>query len=190
MMLPAPRKPTPVTTPWMMRVGSTLCPPPNAVTECAVRSTNNVEPMHTSVCVRSPAGLRPICRSHPTTVPSSVETSIGMRSCIHPPTRDRMASAAPGEDQLERAPRPHEAWQALRPAVARNDPEAHLGESHDRVLGCDAHVAGERQLAAAPEGVAVDRRDHRLARALERAHNALPEARDLLRAARIERRQL
>src|SRR6266850_3321675 len=84
MMLPAPRKPTPVTTPWMMRVGSRLLPP-NSRTACTVSSTNSVEPRHTSVCVRRPAGLRPICRSKPTTVPSTVETSMATRSCIHPP---------------------------------------------------------------------------------------------------------
>ena len=83
-MLPAPRKPTPVTTPWMMRVGSMPVPPKSGVA-WAVSSTNSVEPMHTSVWVRSPAGLRPIWRSKPTSVPSTVEISIGIRSCMSSP---------------------------------------------------------------------------------------------------------
>jgi len=51
-------------------------------------------------------------------------------------------------------------------------------------------VAGERQLAAAAERVAVDRGDHRLERALELQHHSLAKARDLLGGGRAEHRQL
>src|SRR5439155_6332872 len=79
MMLPAPRKPTPVITPWMMRVGSRFGPPMFS-TACLVTSTNMVEPRHTSVWVRNPAGLRPSWRSHPIMVPKTVDTSMATRS--------------------------------------------------------------------------------------------------------------
>ena len=36
---------------------------------------SSAEARHTSVCVRRPAGFLPICRSHPTNMPSTVETS-------------------------------------------------------------------------------------------------------------------
>src|SRR5258706_12860834 len=92
MMLPAPRNPTPVTTPGWIRVGPPL-PPPKSRDAWMVSRQNSVEPMHTSVCVRRPAALRPTCRSQPTTVPRAVETSMAITSCIGPP--------APGSAALE-----------------------------------------------------------------------------------------
>src|SRR5258706_8205136 len=83
-MLPAPRKPTPVTTPWTMRVGSNWVMPKSRIA-CGASSTNMVDPRHTSTWVRRPAGLRPIWRSNPTTVPSRVEISMAMASCMEPP---------------------------------------------------------------------------------------------------------
>ena len=69
-------------------------------------------------------------------------------------------------------------------------PRLDLGQPEHGVLGGEPHVAGQRQLAAAAEGVAVDRGDDRLGRLLEHVQHPLAEAGDLLRAARIEHRQL
>src|SRR5439155_10780378 len=133
MMLPAPRNPTPVITPWMMRVGSRLGPPMFS-TACLVTSTNIVEPRHTSVWVRSPAGLRPSWRSQPIIVPNTVETSIARRSWI-------MASLA-----LEpRRPLLEERVQSLVHVLARGqDAEQAAFEPEPCV---------ERKLAAAVHGL-------------------------------------
>ncbi|KAG0776334.1 hypothetical protein G6F22_012643 [Rhizopus arrhizus] len=75
-----------------------------------------------------------------------------------------------GQDEFERAPFAHQPGQALRPAVAGNEAQLDLGQAH---AGCgrgDAEGAGQRQLQAAAEGIAVDhgnRGDAQLADALE-----------------------
>ena len=92
--------------------------------------------------------------------------------------------------ELERARRADQPRQALRAAVARDDPERDLGQSEHRVLRREPQMTGERQLASAAEGVPVDGGDHRLGRLLEHVEHALAEARDVLGAARVEHRQL
>ena len=77
------------------------------------------------------------------------------------------ADAIAGEDQLQRFPLAEEARHALRAAVAGNDAQRDLGQSDLRVLRGDADVTGQRQLAAAAEGEAVDRGDDRLREALD-----------------------
>src|SRR3546814_4731792 len=49
--------------------------------------------------------------------------------------------------------------------------ERHLGEADPRIRGGDAHVAGERELEAAAERRAVQRRDERLVRSDDRRDN-------------------
>src|SRR5262249_2846785 len=148
MMLPAPRKPTPVTTPCTMRVASSDGPP-NASTACFVVSTNMVLPRHTSTCVRRPAGLRPICRSSPTSVPSNSDTIMGIRSSR---TTSKSCSL-PGSclSALEvRRPLVQERLQALVHVVARGEnPEA---------AALEAESLLERQLHAADD--ALERRRH------------------------------
>lgn len=59
-MVPAPRKPIPVMMPCITRVGSTETPSiPNSVIHsdaCQPNSINSALAMHTSACVRNPAG--------------------------------------------------------------------------------------------------------------------------------------
>ncbi len=76
---------------------------------------------------------------------------------------------AAGGDQVQRGQRAGQARQALRAAGAGDQAEADLGEAEHRVGGGDAGVAGERGFAAAAEGGAVDRGDHRLAAGVQRA---------------------
>src|SRR5262245_15011037 len=152
MMLPAPKKPTPVTTPCTTRVASRLGPP-NASTACFVVSTNIVLPRHTSTCVRSPAGLRPICRSSPTSVPSSSDTTMGIRSSRttsksrFPPSAPLEAGGALVEERLE----------PLVHVLARGeDAEA---------AALEAQALLERELHAAHD--ALERRRHRERAVLE-----------------------
>ncbi len=78
------------------------------------------------------------------------------------PRRSRLVGLhlAAGHDQLLAPRRPDEAGQALRAAAAGDDAEQDLGLAEHGPLGRDAVVAGQRQLAAAPEGVATDGGDH------------------------------
>ena len=55
---------------------------------------------------------------------------------------------------------PTSAGQALRAAAAGDDAEQDLGLAEHGLSPSDAVVAGERQLAAAAEGVAADGGDH------------------------------
>src|SRR5262245_2839348 len=76
-MVPAPRKPTPVMMPCARRVGSM-----GVVAELCSRSARIImiaEPEHTSVTVRSPAGLRTRKRSKPSSDPRP--TDIRSRIC-------------------------------------------------------------------------------------------------------------
>ena len=68
---------------------------------------------------------------------------------------------APGHHDVERVRLADEARQALRPAVARYEPELDLGEPHAGGRGREAEGAGHRELEAAPEGEPVDDRDRR-----------------------------
>ena len=70
---------------------------------------------------------------------------------------------AAGEIEIHRLRLADRARQALRAADARNDAELDLGLAELRVVRRDDHVAHHRELAAAAERKARDRRDHRLA---------------------------
>ena len=77
----------------------------------------------------------------------------------------RSASArvedAAGQDQLLGPRRPDDPRQPLRPAAARGDRQAHLGQAEPGALRGDPEVAAQRQLEAAAERVALDRGDGR-----------------------------
>ena len=64
-----------------------------------------------------------------------------------------------GEAQLLGPARADEPGQALRAAAAGDDAEQDLGLAEHGPRRGDAVVAGQRQLAAAAEGVAADRGD-------------------------------
>src|ERR1041385_2706605 len=167
MMLPAPRKPTPVTTPCTTRVASRLGPP-NASTACFVVSTNMVLPRHTSTCVRSPAGLRPICRSSPTSVPSSSDTTMGIRSSRT--TSKSLESPVSAALEVRRA-LVEERLQSLVHVVARGeDAEA---------PALEAQALLERQLQ--PAHHALDRGGHRERSVLEDRLRQLDRLREQLR---------
>ena len=68
---------------------------------------------------------------------------------------------APGQDQLLGPRGPDDPRQPLRPAGARRDGQAHLGQAELRALRGDPDVAAQRQLEPAAERVALDRGDRR-----------------------------
>src|SRR5579875_1800326 len=68
---------------------------------------------------------------------------------------------AAGEDELLRARGPDAARQALGAAGPGDDPERHLGQPETGAGRGEAQVTGERELEAAAEGVAGDRRERR-----------------------------
>ena len=71
---------------------------------------------------------------------------------------DRLA----GDDHPQRLFRADQARQALGPAGAGQQAELDLGQAHPRRRRGDPEMAGERQLEAAAQRRAVQRRDHRL----------------------------
>ena len=77
-----------------------------------------------------------------------------------------------GEDDVLGARRTDQARQPLRAAAAGDDAEQDLGLAELGVVGGDAEVARERELAPAAERVAVDRGDHRPRDARPRASSA------------------
>ena len=77
---------------------------------------------------------------------------------------DRIA----GEQQLGRASVADQPGQSLGPAPARDDPELDLGLTEARGARREPDVARERELASAAERDAVDCRDHREPRRLDR----------------------
>ena len=92
------------------------------------------------------------------------------------PQRLRGPLALPGQDHVERCPQADQPRQALGAAGARDDAELHLGKAELGLgmIAGDAVVAGERELEAAAETGAVDRRDHGLGQGLDPAHHLLP----------------
>jgi hypothetical protein len=93
---------------------------------------------------------------------------------------DRIAA----HDHRERLRHADHAGQALRPARAGQDAELDLGQAEARGLRAHPIVAGERHLEAAAERGAVDRRHHRLGRALDQVEH-LVQARLLRRLAEL-----
>ena len=78
-----------------------------------------------------------------------------------------------GEDQVLGAARADQAGQPLGAAHARDHAEQHLGLAEGGVVGGEAYVGAEGQLAATAEGVAGDGRDHRLGDPGHRLHAGL-----------------
>ena len=78
-----------------------------------------------------------------------------------------------GQQELERTPLAHNAGQPDRAAVAGQEAELHFRLAELRRIARDPDVARHGQLAAATKREAVDRRDHRLVQALERAEHQL-----------------
>jgi len=70
------------------------------------------------------------------------------------------------QTQLQRLGRPHQPRQPLRAAEPGDDSEVDLRLTEERRLRRDPEIARHRQLAAAPDGERVDRRDRDHARAL------------------------
>src|SRR6266516_649986 len=85
-----------------------------------------------------------------------------------------------GQDQLLRHSQTTDAREPLRAAPARNDPEIDLGLAEPRRRSGVPKIAGERELAAAPEREAVDRGDRRLRHRLEQAPALVTESTPLL----------
>ncbi|VTR68962.1 hypothetical protein DESC_720340 [Desulfosarcina cetonica] len=61
----------------------------------------------------------------------------------------------------------HQARQALGAAGAGNHRQPGFGQAHAGPLGGDTDIRGQGQFGAAPQGDAVDRRDHRLVELLD-----------------------
>jgi hypothetical protein len=86
------------------------------------------------------------------------------------------------QDDVERRRQPDETRQPLRAAPAGQDAEPHLGKTDldARLIGRDAVMTCQRQLGAAAEAGAADRRHDRKRQRLERGEQPLPPARGLL----------
>ncbi len=83
------------------------------------------------------------------------------------------------EDQVERAPEPHDARQPHRPAVDQRHAPAAAEDAEHRVLLDDPQVAPQRQLKSARNGVSGDGGDHRLTQQHARgAHRPVAIGRD------------
>ncbi len=80
------------------------------------------------------------------------------------------------EQHVERAGRTDEARQPLRAAGARHRADARAGNGEGRPFGRHAHVASQRQLAAAGHAEALDRGDDRLGRGFQRVVQPVPRA--------------
>src|SRR5207253_6108551 len=93
---------------------------------------------------------------------------------------------AAGEDQLLRDAEAADAGEPLRAAPAGDDAEVDLGLAEPRVARGVTQVATERELAAAAQREAVDRRDRRLGHLLEQARRLVAERAPLLRLAGAE----
>src|SRR5205814_863489 len=93
------------------------------------------------------------------------------------------ADHASSEDQFLGGAERRRAREALRAAPAWDDPEVDLRLAEFGRAGGVAEVAGERELAAAAQGEAVDRRDRRLRHRLEQPPGLVPERAPLLRLA-------
>ena len=105
---------------------------------------------------------------------------VGRDHAVGESDRERLlrADVAAGEDHLPGTCEPDQPGQPLGPTRAGDDPEPDLGQAELRVLGHDAEVARERELAPAAERVAVDGRQHRFRDLLQVAARLL-ERRDV-----------
>ena len=90
-----------------------------------------------------------------------VEHRLGRHHLVDEPHRQRLVGAhlTAGEDQVLGPARADQAREALGAAAAGDDAEQDLRLAEASLLAGDAEVAGQRQLAAAAQGEARDRRD-------------------------------
>src|SRR5580704_13690346 len=95
-----------------------------------------------------------------------------------------------GQNELQGAAFADQAWQALRSASARNEPECDFRLTKFRGVDRDPDGAGHRRLAAAAERKAVDGRDNRLAEILDQIEDVLPETAGLFGLERRDLREL
>ena len=79
-----------------------------------------------------------------------------------------------GEQQFESRAAAHEAWQALRAAVAGHDAQLDLRLAEAGIVSGQAQGAGHGQLAASAQRKALDAGDDRLAEGLNAAKDLLP----------------
>ena len=93
---------------------------------------------------------------------------------------------AAGEDQLLRIPERRRPGHPLRAAPARDEPEVDLRLADLRRAGRIAEVARDRELAAAAEREAVDRRDRRFRHRLEQPGSLVSERAPRLRFVNAE----
>ncbi len=70
--------------------------------------------------------------------------------------------------------------QALRAAVARDNPQLHFRLTELGVLARQAHGASHRDLASAAQRKSIDAGNHRLAQILDQIQHRLPAMRVLL----------
>src|SRR6266699_2820013 len=95
-----------------------------------------------------------------------------------------------GEHELHGDPFAHEPRQALRAAVAGNNPQLHFGLAELGGFAGQAQGAGHSNLTSAAERESIDAGDHRLAQVLDQVEHALPAVRVLLARDRVVLRQL
>ena len=88
----------------------------------------------------------------------------GWHESVCEPHPQRLLAAHPAarEDQVERVAVAEQSREADRAAVHQRYAPAAAVDAEDRVVRGDAQVAPRRQLEAARDRVAFDRRDHRL----------------------------
>ena len=110
----------------------------------------------------------------------------GREDGLHEPDAQRLGGVdqAAAQAQIARPAVADLARQTLRAAPARRDAEADLGLAETGVVGGEADVAAERELAAAAQGEAVDGRDPGLRRALDGLDHLAAEPRRLARLLR------
>ena len=106
-------------------------------------------------------------RSARSSAASSVASAGTTRVTSPCASASRAVHVPPGQDQLHRLGLADRPCQPLRAAGAGHDPELDLRLAELRVLAGDDHVARHRELAAAAERDAADRRDERLADPLD-----------------------
>ncbi len=131
--------------------------------------------------LRGRHGGRAVARDHPGALERLVEHGVGDGVDEAAPQRLLGAHVAPGEDQLLGEPERRRARQALAAAPAGDQPERDLGLPELGVRRRVADVAGERDLAAAAERVAVDGRDRGLRHRLEQTPDLVADLGELAR---------
>ena len=130
---------------------------------------------------RPTAASRCGCAQHP--VARRVDQPLARHDLIDRAAGQRFGrpQAAAFEHQRERRLDADQPRQALRAAAGRQQADRHLDQADERLVVVDQHAvaAAQRQLVAAAERHAVDRRGDRLAAALDAAQVDVPAVADL-----------